>query len=432
MKRIAAGVCVFVLVSVCLVVSPGPVSSAAIPRSLPVTQAPQSPPEPEVVTRHKKELLDADLVRTALTPSDHGDVQINADGSITVEAVDLKQAQAEAEKLSKKLGRTIAVRQVDVDSPTTEKINDFVASTIRLNFPGVDSTVGIGLDEQSPYVEVTMLDKSSLRQAEAVVRRELKAAGLSSRSRASREIVRFTAVEQLKYSGNRSAHPVRAGKFISHGCTLGYVMRRPGGWAAVTAGHCYGGLAEYGRVNFMSAQGQDTGTMIVRSAGNNWYNFPVNPWTYRDVGGMWIGLPDDPVPTYDGVAAVDTGSETRFIYGVTELVNMSGIRLCHTGFGMSPYAYEQCGTVTNRYVQATIGGVTTTNNVCVSFGTYAGDSGGPVYWSYPGSRYVEASGIISYMWGTTQASFTQPFANKGCFVPQRDVEYVSGWTTNSN
>ena len=128
----------------------------------------------------------------------------------------------------------------------------------------------------------------------------------------------------------------------------------------------------------MSAQGLDTGTMIVRSAGNNWYNFPPNPWTVRDVGGMWIGLPDDPVPTFDGVAAVDTGVETRFIYGVTELVNMGGIRLCHTGYGMSPYAYELCGTVTNRCVHATIGNVTTTNNVCVSFGTYAGDSGGTV------------------------------------------------------
>ena len=120
--------------------------SAAIPRSLPVSQALESPPEPEVVTRHKKELLDANLVRTALAPSDHGDVQINPDGSITIEAVDLKQAQAEAEQLSKKVGRTIDVRLVD---------------------------------EQSPYVEVTMLDKSSLRQAEAVVRREMKAAGLS-------------------------------------------------------------------------------------------------------------------------------------------------------------------------------------------------------------------------------------------------------------
>ena len=138
------------------------------------------------------------------------------------------------------------------------------------------------------------------------------------------------------------------------------------------------------------------------------------------------------VPTFDGVAAVDTGVETRFIYGVTELVNMGGIRLCHTCYGMSPYAHEPSGTVTNRYAQATIGNVTTTNNVCVSFGTDAGDSGGPVYWSYPGSGFVEASGITSYMWGTIQGSFTQPFANKGCFVPQRDVEYVSGWMTNSN
>jgi hypothetical protein len=48
-----------------------------------------------------------------------------------------------------------------------------------------------------------------------------------------------------------------------------------------------------------------------------------------------------------------------------------------------------------------------------SFGTYAGDSGDPVYRSYPGSRFVGASGIISYMWGTIQGSFTQPFANKG-------------------
>ena len=51
----------------------------------------------------------SNLVRTALSPSDHGDVQINADGSITIEAIDLKQAQAEAEKLSKQVGRTITV-----------------------------------------------------------------------------------------------------------------------------------------------------------------------------------------------------------------------------------------------------------------------------------------------------------------------------------
>ncbi len=208
--------------------------------------------------------------------------------------------------------------------------------------------------------------------------------------------------------------PYKAGLYtrsasVKKGCTTGFMLEVEGTYKGVTAGHCANATDA-----LWSTGGGQMGQGLVPiwslGTGGDYDVFALSNW------GMGRILAESTYPTNPPKAFVDNvvGRESDNNQGW-------GLSVCASGITTNRVA---CGTVTTEFKTIELNGVG--NQMCATYASAQGDSGGPVYVPEPGNAGL-AAGIISSRSGLVSCYTTIDSVLQGMTHALGNPAYVVGY-----